>query len=390
MPFMLNLNTIDTLFFRNNRSFSAGNPTLAESLSPSLLSIYGAIGQYLLNEYNIPFSDYRKNQFNSDNTKIDKIGRYEPDIRSTKFKLKGFVYNYRDKYYFPPPANIFENGKKIISIPQPTNDYKWDITNENLIRVKKPKSKGLLNEEPKPMKSFISFNVIKKYLQNSVIPSEKKDEKEFFEKETKFGHVLSPKTLSVEEQYLYSSTHLRFKETGILGKYNKVKITVFVEGPDISDFRIGTMFLGGEKKQVYLDVKDDFNKTFYFEDEILTKIKNQKKFFLYFITPSIFTNGWNREWDSIDEFKGSVLVGAAINKPETISGWKREGKKLGSAKGYPRPIRLVVPAGSVYFFDTQNWNDDKFKNLYKKFNLGESVSEEYPAAGFGTALIGSW
>ena len=81
------------------------------------------------------------------------------------------------------------------------------------------------------------------------------------------------------------------------------------------------------------------------------------------------------------------MVGAAVNKPQYISGWARSGKGAG---GEPRPIKRMVPAGSVYFFNTNGWDEQKFGCLYKKYHFGKSLSGEYPDAGFGIALMGVW
>jgi hypothetical protein len=87
------------------------------------------------------------------------------------------------------------------------------------------------------------------------------------------------------------------------------------------------------------------------------------------------------------EFNGAEFVGAALNKPQFISGWKRHGKGM---YGEPRLIKRLVPAGSVYFFKADKWNDVQFETVYKKYHFGESLSEEYPDAGFGICLIGVW
>jgi hypothetical protein len=87
------------------------------------------------------------------------------------------------------------------------------------------------------------------------------------------------------------------------------------------------------------------------------------------------------------EFNGAEFVGAAVNKPQYISGWQRDGKGTG---GIPRHIKRLAPAGSVYFFKADKWDNLQFEKLYKKYHFGESLSEEYPDAGFGIALIGVW
>ena len=59
-------------------------------------------------------------------------------------------------------------------------------------------------------------------------------------------------------------------------------------------------------------------------------------------------------------------------------------------RGSPRPLKKLAPAGSVYFFKAERWDVSKFERFYRDCHLGKSVSEEYPDAGFGIAMIGVW
>jgi CRISPR-associated protein Cmr3 len=120
-------------------------------------------------------------------------------------------------------------------------------------------------------------------------------------------------------------------------------------------------------------------------DDILKNVQNKKKFFIYFATPAIFKNGWLMELPSV--FSDAVLVGPAVNKPLYISGWKANKDNFG---GQPRPIKKAVRAGSVYFFEANSWNKEKFTELFEKYNFGASLSDEYCSAGFGISLIGCW
>ncbi|RKY69198.1 MAG: hypothetical protein DRP97_05570 [Candidatus Latescibacterota bacterium] len=189
----------------------------------------------------------------------------------------------------------------------------------------------------------------------------------------------------MKEGYLYTATHLRFKDKFEHITHIKTGFTLIAEGIDETDMPDKTIALGGERRRAVVSIsqKDDFITK---QPEVIEKIQHTKKFFIYLATPAIFRNGWYRDFSS--KFDGDVkMVGAAVKKPLYISGWKIRGN---SFKGYPRPIRKAVPAGSVYFFEAESWGDEQFEEFYEKYHFKESLSDEYPSAGFGIGLIGSW
>ncbi len=375
MGIMITLEPLDILFFRDNRPFSAGEDFYAESTLPSPLTVFGAIGNYILQKTG---TDLKKFFTSKGNDPV--LGEYDNNLSKTNLRIKGPFFLINERVYFHPPANLFYiNGLLKFLTPRENIDYEWDIE----LPLKPIEIPG---GDFEPVECFISEDYVNRYLTKNLIfiPEVGKD-KLYFE-ERRFGHKLSRKTMAVERGFLYSVGYLRFIDKLESKKYEKSKIVVFVDGIEDTFFTDETIFIGGERKIAFLE-KIDKNLSFP-EEEIVEKAKEGRRFFLYFVTPSIFSKGFYREtWPQEFQNVGARLVGIAVNKPLYLSGWRR----TGVSSGYPRPIRKAVPAGSVYFFECDNkFSEVGFRKLYDKYNFNGSLSEEYPCAGFGIALIGVW
>lgn len=471
----IDIDPMDTLFFRDSRPFTAGENTTAEFNFPSPMTLFGAIGSAILD--NTPGVELHK--FFSKECEHPKLGRYDPDLKDTKIKIKGPFLHNGDTIFFPPPANLWvrSESKEVpyISLPHKNEEgWEWDIGKEKTgLRPLKIPS----NELMEPLSHYISKEVLASYLSGGLDYDDSvdaKSEEEFFLKENRYGHVILKDSLTVDEGYFYSAAHMRFKDKLEKKEHIKTGFTLFIDtmylfswddvpGNDsnrLKDHLVKTLeidwaenaeikkndtgktitvnkdenslkleldeeknkvilnissgklyeytfkkengklniydnidetdlpsiiSLGGERRKAMIKLKKP-GETVSAQPEVLEMIKKQKKFFIYLATPAIFKNGWNINLNS--KFKGAVMVGAAVNKPIYISGWKTSEKGYG---GEPRPIKKAVPAGSVYFFEgDSSWNEDSFENFYKKYNFNESLSDEYPSAGFGIGLIGSW
>lgn len=109
-------------------------------------------------------------------------------------------------------------------------------------------------------------------------------------------------------------------------------------------------------------------------------------------TPAIFLDGWKPGWlnhELVGTPPGATvalrLVGVSIQRWRAVSGWS-----LADLPGRPRgpkPVRRLVPAGGVYFFETVDGNASDLTNRWL-----ESVSDDAQDRrdGFGLAVWGNW
>lgn len=120
-------------------------------------------------------------------------------------------------------------------------------------------------------------------------------------------------------------------------------------------------------------------------DGCLTDGDKPLRFKVYLATPAFFRQGWlpaainaqtlQGNWQGIDV----TLIAAAIGKPQAIGG-------RDIARGdTQRAIRRAVPAGSVYFFETQATTDE----VLAAFD-GQCVcdAEADRQIGFGLGYVG--
>jgi CRISPR-associated protein Cmr3 len=104
-----------------------------------------------------------------------------------------------------------------------------------------------------------------------------------------------------------------------------------------------------------------------------------RRFKIYFATPAYFNNGW--EPSNWTQFFGFELkpVAAALKGYETVGGFDYAGGK-DKEKPRDKPSRRYVPAGSVYYFES-----DKEVNLVKN-----EFTEAMGQIGFGQVMIVEW
>jgi CRISPR-associated protein Cmr3 len=123
------------------------------------------------------------------------------------------------------------------------------------------------------------------------------------------------------------------------------------------------------------------------------KIAQSTRVRLILATPALFAGGWKPGWLSQkpDGLEGcpprtSVrlrLVGAVVGRWRPISGWSLEAGRRGI-----KPIRRLVPAGSVYFFELLNGNP---ATLAQDCWLQPTSDDDQDRRdGFGLSLWGVW
>ncbi|HJU38969.1 MAG TPA: type III-B CRISPR module-associated Cmr3 family protein [Tahibacter sp.] len=103
------------------------------------------------------------------------------------------------------------------------------------------------------------------------------------------------------------------------------------------------------------------------------------------VTPAYFRTGWWPDWIDADSHSGTLphadlpltLVAAASRRWTGVSGWDMETHS-------PKPMRRLVPAGSVFYFETDATSID-----FNKISLTSICSDEASRRdGFGLVLWG--
>ena len=145
--------------------------------------------------------------------------------------------------------------------------------------------------------------------------------------------------------------------------------------------------LGGERRLVHWQTLA--SEVWKCPEVIRNGIANQRTTAIRMVlaTPAIFKHGWKPGWltNGLEgELKGVKLklVGVSNGRWKAVSGWS-----LAPPLG-PKPIRRMVPAGSVYFFEVLQGDASQLAD--KMWLQSVSDNEQEQRDGFGLATWGTW
>ncbi|MCZ2340778.1 MAG: type III-B CRISPR module-associated protein Cmr3 [Bacteroidales bacterium] len=124
-------------------------------------------------------------------------------------------------------------------------------------------------------------------------------------------------------------------------------------------------------------------------DNVREQLKSTKQVCLVLATPAIFDQGWLPGWLG-SERKGTPpgssvtlqLVGVVNERWKALARFGLDPKNLG-----PQPLRRMVPAGSVYFFEVLSGDAAPLANCWLQSVCDD---EQERRDGFGLAIWGIW
>jgi len=364
----IKITPLDTLFFRDGKPFSQGDETWADGHFPPNPSVlYGALRTYIASKKNIPFSDI-PNKLS--NVKISDI----------------FYQIKNNSFYYPTPLQMVEldkdsNTKKVEKkdkeykqivnlIPYETQNLKSSLTQDVKYIFVPPKNQIVESVEG----SLMELNLLIDYLKG--IEKDFKIRKiiDYMTTEPKVGNAINSETNTTEESMLYRVGMIRTKRSE--KDDDELKICITAQNSSLTEDEIDNSLvkLGAEGKLVHFANIKSIDLI----DTSAIKIKGNY-FKLYLATPAIFDH--NHWYPNLAKFGiDAKLIGTCMGKPKSIGGFK-----MISDKGRePKPMYKAVPAGSVFFYET-NEPAHKIQNLQ-----GCSVSDIATDEGFGIAYFGNF
>lgn len=211
-----------------------------------------------------------------------------------------------------------------------------------------------------------------------------------FEKETRTNVSINPDTFASEDAMLFSTEGIVLPNRPSCS----VQIAIKVESQDHQVrqhlAKLRQMHpLGGERRVAEFSTVAD-NSGWQCPDSLKQALKGCSCVRMLLTTPAIFTQGWLPGWLDSKTLEGMPpgtdvclkLRGACMERWKPISGWSLEKGNRG-----PKPIRRLVPAGCVYFFETVKGNPQELANLWL-----QSVCDlpQDRLDGFGLAAWGVW
>jgi len=211
------------------------------------------------------------------------------------------------------------------------------------------------------------------------------------QRETRVHVGIDPRRYSSQEGRLFQTTGLRFDE--------QTGMAWCVDIPeDLDDLQSamggldGLRPMGGERRQGFWRRMDP-SWTPDPGQVILRGLQDHGRLRLYLATPASFQRGWVPDWLvwEGDTLAGTIpgtaqralLRSACIGRWQPLTGWDMKLRR-------PKPLKRMVPAGSVYFLQLDPLpQPDQGEQLVRQLHFEQSIGPD-GMDGFGIVLPGLW
>jgi len=359
---------VDVWLFRDGRPFDAGSDHRAASLFPPPPTVMqGAVRSYHLIVAGVDLRDAIAVRA--------AVGTAE-DYRNLRLRGPFLARREEDRVrrYLPVPADaLLEEAPATVNrqTAAPANEKEWQA---RPLRPEDLSARGILTSAPTPRllwseggaskreAGWMDEDAVVKYLKGA--PAKATPSAVLFKHESRIGLELDDSRRTATEHALYEVQFVRpAKDVGL---------DLEVEG--LEDWPpTGMMQVGGERRAAYYGPSNSAPWPSFREgpDPLPARFK------LLLATPACFAQGWQpATWSRF--FDGSAeLVAAALHRYEALGGYDL-------AKGEHKPSRRYVPAGSVYFFESNG------RTRLRSDLLNDALTDWGAEIGFGQFLIGSW
>ena len=376
MPvYEVRIEPLEPLLFGDNRSARAGVDHLQRDQDPSPLTLHGAIGRFLAGRSKWP---------------AGPLGEEQGDILNPQGKiaeLLGFSFHGAGgTLYFPRPLHLrcgLRNGE-----PHPV-DLATPRENDG-VRASAPWPKLLVPAAAEPFADeaegevLLSQSDLEAVLCGEVPQGKTRHAQDLFRAERRPGIAVNNDAGTVFEGAFFTRPYRRFQSSGLAASAASAPagFAAWLETltPIQLDIGDGVGFLGGDRRRARFEFCRTGPVALNDLCEPVAQAAEEGEsagFFLYLLTPALHT-------EASVQVDGLRPIAAALGKPHYVSGWDVKQKR-------PRPLRALIPAGSVYFFD---WPQDvppgpARAEMVRRLWLCPLIKEG-AAAGFGRCLPGIW
>lgn len=366
---IIKINALDTLFFRDGRPFSMGDETWANGVFPPYPSVfYGAL---------------RSAYFAQDPTGFRTVETEDDPTRDLKvlsiaLLLKSSAGS--SSVYYPLPLDCVklkdDSTDKVKQLEIMKCDQVTSYPCEYFLVPSKDERVEQVNDGWVPNLS------LEEYLTGvlaGTISITRLSKLVISEPKVGIKRNNNTRTTGKDEGMLYR-VDMKRMETTIS------EVAFLVEFEDLDLPSKGFIRLGGEGKAAYYEEVKEADNYLPAERKILSGISTEIHFKIYLTTPAFFQNGWYPGWlKGTNSLSGGYnglkvkLVAAAVGDYLTVGGFDMK-------KNAPKPMKRMVPAGSVYYFQILDGNHSDVITCFHK----KAISDDpfYSKQGFGIALAG--
>lgn len=357
----IEIQALDTLFFRDAKPFDMGDDNWAEGIFPPPPSvIYGAL----------------RSAYFAEN--LDKIVLANTDSDPTKeLTIKNILIKKGDDLFSPSPLDYVrqkdDNDKNFPLKLIPSSLFKHNYALKYIPYPAIIKNDEIKTYNVESINKYIEITDFKTIYLNEGLEEDLvfTDSKKIYQIEPKIGIGLNNLTRSSSDGKLYRVGMLRMNEDeNEDGNFEKTQIVV--EYDFGFDFIPKKLRFGAENKisQVINGEMPDLS----------IKLNDSNYLKIILKTPAFFNKGWNPNLEKRFPDLHISLIAAFVGKSQNYGGWNIADKT-------PKIMKKAVPAGSVFYYKIdENQNSSEVMNLVSSML---SISEDRANEGFGLFSIGN-
>jgi CRISPR-associated protein Cmr3 len=338
----------DVWMFRDNKPFDAQqNFTARSQFPPNPQVIQGVVRTY----------SYHNNHTIGTSSDMGGLTVEGPFVA----KYENGKYN---RYFTAPLDLLYDPAEKFFSqmMVLPKVDFESNMPAN--LRPLSIHHEDESNFSLKEIDGWLSETQFMAYLKGeldtgTVLKATHPSEAHLYDDENRTGLQLDYTRRANKESMLYNAQFIRLEAGFGLMVTADYKQAIFEKS--------GTIGIGGESRfGHYQQVAEPAS--------LITQTTGNLKVIL--LTPAYFSDGWQPQNGDWSPFVGAgKLVSVALGKAQAISGWD-------IANNRPKPLRHFVPAGSVFYFENAEWQNNAFSE--------SANGSPYHQMGFGTVATSSW
>jgi CRISPR-associated protein Cmr3 len=369
----LNLEALDTLFFRDARPFDRGEESWAEGIFPPYPSVLYGMLRSLYFASNLE-------KLSAANTSLDPSLNLSITGLALSLLIKKEDSSIEKQTVFPMPADLYsvdEKGRKAFPLELAPTDAEVfsNFSYSHFLRL--PMTGDQLSGKVQSLggRALLDEYSFEQYLKGQAGPYDFHLLSDYMSLEPKIGIGRDVDTRTASEGMLYRVAMRRLQ-----GKEGQIDLLLqYQEAMELKLPREGLARVGAEIKAVkFKEVSPFPNFGGSFD---ATKLENGAKLKLYLASPAIFEGGMMPD---VFSQHGLKSLTAAIGRYESIGGFDLIKQK-------PKAMRRAVPAGSVYYLEVV---DEKKLGHFGSIH-GQSIYQLYQDAesqrlqreGFGLCYL---
>jgi CRISPR-associated protein Cmr3 len=325
--------------------------------------------------------------------------------RLRKIKIWGPLPLADDSLYVPAPLDflVYDSGARVSLRPRRLNGGEGcNLPHQALWPIHVP-----YNEKPGKVAAFWSMEAANRWLEQDVPKGfEPGDGLEHFIKDERIHVRIDPVSQTADDTQLFSTQglvipdidyqRLNCLEKTAQGQTAKaIRLALLVQARD-SEFTLLTTMVnslypfGGERRLAFFHSETP-SASWQCPSAVCEGLGQAAGIRMVLATPAIFKDGWLPGWLDSETLEGSPpgahdlrlrLRGACTSRWRAISGWDMQKGRRG-----PKPVRRLVPAGSVYFFEVASGSAEELAGLWL-YPVADDPQDRND--GFGLAMWGVW